>query len=185
MNNNNLHKNSALFLAAVLIVGGVLGISSIPLTALAQGYDEYEKEKEYDSYDRYMKDEKYYDSYDPYRSDMKKDGKSSSNVLIANCELSLSNFNFIDQDSTQDQDFSNPQTQNQNPSETALLNGQELTPEEALNAIGGNSNGNSEPLLDLNRNVVSVCFANNDNDVTQDQTFTGGEQLQAGGDQAQ
>ena len=28
-------------------------------------------------------------------------------------------------------------------------------------------------------------FANNDNDVTLDQTFTGGDQLQAGGDQTQ
>lgn len=118
---------------------------------------------------------KKYDLYDPYMSD-RKDGKSSSNVLIANCELSLSNSNFIDQDSIQDQDLE--QSQNQNPSETAVLNGQELTPEEALNAISGNSNGNSEPLLDINRNVVNVCFANNDNDVTLDQTFTGGDQTQ-------
>ena len=173
MNNNKLHKNSALFLAAVLMVGvGIFGISSQSLTAFAQGYDMrygYEKEKEYDSYDPYMSD--------------RKDGKSGSNVQIANCELSLSNSNFIDQDSNQNQDL--VQTQNPNPSETAALNGQELTPEEALNAISGNSNGNSEPLLDINRNVVNVCFANNDNDVTLDQTFTGGDQLQAGGDQTQ
>ena len=148
---------------------GVFGISSPSLTAFAQEYDK-----------KYGYEDKKYDSYDPYMSD-RKNGKSSSNVQIANSELSLSNSNFIDQDSNQNQDL----IQTQNPSETAALNGQELTPEEALNAIGGNSNGNSEPLLDINRNVVNVCFANNDNDVTLDQTFTGGDQLQAGGDQTQ
>lgn len=163
MNNNKLHKNSAIFLAT-LLVAGIIGMSS-PMIASAQEYG-YEDKK--------------HDSYDPYMSD-RKDGKSGSNVQIANCELSLSNSNFIDQDSNQNQDL----IQTQNPSETAALNGQELTPEEALNAIGGNSNGNSEPLLDINRNVVNVCFANNDNDVTLDQTFTGGDQLQAGGDQTQ
>jgi len=174
LNNNKLHKNSAIFLAAVLMVGvGIFGTSSPSLTAFAQEYDK-----------KYGYEDKKYDSYDPYMSD-RKDGKSSSNVLIANCELSLSNSNFIDQASIQDQDFSNPQTQTQNPSETDVLNGQELTPEEALNAIGGNSNGNSEPLLDINRNVVNVCFANNDNDVTLDQTFTSGDQAQASGDQTQ
>lgn len=81
MNDNKLHKNSAIFLAT-LLVAGIIGMSS-PMIASAQEYG-YEDKK--------------YDSYDPYMSD-RKDGKSSSNVQIANCELSLSNSNFIDQDS--------------------------------------------------------------------------------------
>ena len=67
---------------------------------------------------------------------------------------------------------------------TSNLNGQELTPEEALNALAGNSNtgNNGEPLLDINRNVVNVCFNNNDIDMTTD--FTGGAQNLNEGNQA-
>jgi hypothetical protein len=44
LNNNKLHKNSAIFIAVVL-VAGVVAISS-PFTAYAQQY-----EQEYNSYD--------------------------------------------------------------------------------------------------------------------------------------
>jgi hypothetical protein len=155
LNNNKLHKNSALFLAAVLVVGGVIGISSLPLTAYAQEYDM-----------KYGYEDKKYDSYDPYKE---KDGKSGSNVQIANCEPSNTVIIGINQEQRQDVSSSSDDGE-----ETATLNGQDLTPEEALNALNGNSNGNGEPLLDINRNIVNVCFNNNDLDIAAD--FTGGEQ---------
>ena len=50
------------------------------------------------------------------------------------------------------------------------MNGQaleELTAEEAMNGLlSGNSDGTGEPLLNLERNIVNVCFTNNDNDLT-------------------
>ena len=72
MNNNN--KNHALFLAAVLVVGGVMGISSSSLNAFAQEYENYGYEHEEE-----------YDSYDPHQSEKKND-KSGSEHLIANCD---------------------------------------------------------------------------------------------------
>jgi hypothetical protein len=52
LNNNKLHKNSAIFIAVVL-VAGVITISS-PFTAYAQQY-----EQEYNSYDPYQQDNSY------------------------------------------------------------------------------------------------------------------------------
>jgi hypothetical protein len=54
------NKNSAIFLATVL-VAGIIGMAS-PLMASAEEY-KYEKEKRYDSHD--YKEEKKYNSYDP------------------------------------------------------------------------------------------------------------------------
>ena len=59
------------------------------------------------------------------------------------------------------------------------MNGQaleELTAEEAMNGLlSGNSDGTGEPLLNLERNIVNVCFTNNDNDLTTGD-FRGGAQ---------
>ena len=88
MNNNN--KNNALFLAAVLVVGGVLGISSPSLNAFAQEYENYGYEHEEE-----------YDSYDPHQSE-NKNSKSSSNYLIANCEPSNTVVIGLNQEQTQD-----------------------------------------------------------------------------------
>ena len=77
------NKNSAIFLAAVLVVG-VIGMAS-PLIGSASANEEKYKEKRYDSHD-YKKDRNYdsYDShdykkekkydYDPYTKDNKYDG---------------------------------------------------------------------------------------------------------------
>ena len=83
----------------------------------------------------------------------KKYGSGGPAYLSAKCDNTNVNINGIDQSQFQQQDQTNNLEE-----ETAELNGQEMTPEEALNAIGGNSNGNSEPLLDINRNVVNVCL---------------------------
>ena len=53
----------------------------------------------------------------------------------------------------------------------ATLNGQELTPEEALGALTGNGGGTGDPLLNIDRNIVNVCFNTNTNVITG--TFTG------------
>jgi hypothetical protein len=62
------NKNSAIFLAAVLVVG-IIGMAS-PLIGSAAANEEKYKEKRYDSHD-YKKDRNY-DSYD-YEKDYKKD----------------------------------------------------------------------------------------------------------------
>ena len=107
------NKNSAIFLATVL-VAGIIGISS-PFAAFGDAYQS------------------------------------------AKCDNTNVNINGIDQSQIQQQD----QTQNQE--ETTELNGQELTPEEALNALTGNGNG--EPLLNIERNIVNVCINENDNEL--------------------
>ncbi len=75
--------------------------------------------------------------YDGYKSEIR-DGKSHSMKQIADCKLLNVNINSITQEQTQ-------------------LNGQELTPEEISNVL----NGNGEPLVDINRNVVNICFSIN------------------------
>jgi hypothetical protein len=55
------------------------------------------------------------------------------------------------------------------------LTGQELTPEEAMNALN-NGNGNDEPLVDIERNIVNLCINDNENELIG--VFTG-EQNQA------
>jgi hypothetical protein len=133
------NKNSAIFLATVL-VAGIIGIYS-PFAASAQEYGGYDKE--------YKKD-------DPYKmKEEKKYGSGGPAYLSAKCDNTNVNINGIDQSQIQQQD----QTQNQD--ETTELNGQELTPEEALNALTGNGNG--EPLLNIERNIVNVCINENDN----------------------
>jgi hypothetical protein len=108
------NKNSAIFLATVL-VAGMIGISS-PLAAFGDAYQS------------------------------------------AKCDNTNVNINGIDQKQIQQQDQIGELEE-----ETAALNGQEMTPEEALNALNGNGNG--EPLLNLERNIVNVCINENDNEL--------------------
>ena len=125
------NKNSAIFLATVL-VAGIIGISS-PFAASAQEYSGYDKEE-------------------------KKYGNGGPAYLSAKCDNTNVNINGIDQTQIQNQDQSNNLEE-----ETAELNGQEMTPEEALNALNGNGNG--EPLLNIERNIVNVCINENDNEL--------------------
>jgi len=74
------------------------------------------------------------------------------------CDDTNININGISQAQVQQQDQSNNLEE-----EIAELNGQEMTPEEALNALNGNGNG--EPLLNLERNIVNVCINENDNEL--------------------
>jgi hypothetical protein len=137
------NKNSAIFLATVL-VAGIIGISS-PLAASAQEYGGYDKE--------YKKD-------DPYKEkDEKKYGNGGPAYLSAKCDNTNVNINGIAQTQAQQQDQSN----NFDNEEATELNGQEMTPEEALNALNGNGNG--EPLLNIERNIVNVCINENDNEL--------------------
>ena len=136
------NKNSAIFLATVLITG-IIGIYS-PFAASAQEYDGYDKE--------YKKD-------DPYKmKEEKKYGSGGPAYLSAKCDNTNVNINGIDQTQIQQQDQTNNLEE-----EATELNGQEMTPEEALNALNGNGNG--EPLLNLERNIVNVCINENDNEL--------------------
>jgi hypothetical protein len=109
------NKNSAIFLATVL-VAGIIGISS-PFAAFGDAYQS------------------------------------------AKCDNTNVNINGINQAQVQQQD----QSSNLGEEATTELNGQEMTPEEALNALNGNGNG--EPLLNLERNIVNVCINENDNEL--------------------
>ena len=108
------NKNSAIFLATVL-VAGIIGIYS-PFAAFGDAYQS------------------------------------------AKCDNTNVNINGIDQTQIQQQDQTNNLEE-----EATELNGQEMTPEEALNALNGNGNG--EPLLNLERNIVNVCINENDNEL--------------------
>ena len=105
LNNNN--KNHALFLAAVLVVGGVMGISSPSLNAFAQEYENYGYEHEEE-----------YDSYDPHQ--YKKNDKSGS-YRIANCD----NNNEINIGINQEQSLT-ARNQQDDSADTTTLNGQEV-----------------------------------------------------------
>ena len=72
MNNNNLQKNTAIFLSTVLITA-VIGISS-PFTVFAQEYDGYE-------YDDYGYDDEY-KKYDD--ADYDNDHSSTTHIIIKN-----------------------------------------------------------------------------------------------------
>ena len=41
--------------------------------------------------------------------------------------------------------------------------------------LSGNSDGTGEPLLNLERNIVNVCFTNNDNNLTTGDFFGGSQ----------
>ena len=153
-------NTSAMFLATVL-VAGVIGISS-SFAAFGQEYD-YEEN---------------YDSYDPYKPEMRDDKSGSPISQSANCDNSNNIEIGINQEErTNTNEITNP---NQNDG-TTTLNGQELTPEEALNGLAGNSNDNGEPLLNIDRNIANVCFNNIDIDLTPRVD----NQLVAGGDVGQ
>lgn len=88
----------------------------------------------------------------------------------AKCDNTNVNINGIDQEQIQRQDVTNDLG-----TENTGLTGQELTPEEAMNALS-NGNGNGEPLLNIVKNIVNVCINDNENELTG--IFTG-EQNQA------
>ena len=136
-----------------------MGISSSSLNAFAQEYENYGYEHEEE-----------YDSYDPHQSEKKND-KSGSEHLIANCD----NNNEINIGINQEHSV----TTQDDSADTTTLNGQaleELTAEEAMNGLlSGSSDGTGEPLLNLERNIVNVCFTNNDSDLTTGD-FVGGAQ---------
>ena len=146
MNNNNLHnKNSAIFIAAVL-VAGVFAISS-PLTVYGQQYEQ-DYQQDYDS--------SYYQS-DPRIDDRSQSIKPSQK---ANCDNKNINVNDINQIQRQNQAVGNT------IGTAAALNGESLTGEEALNAL----TGNDDPLANIDRNIVNICINSNDNTLTG--TFT-------------
>jgi hypothetical protein len=119
LNNNNLYKNSAIFLAAIILTGGIFGIYSSPLTAFGEKYQS------------------------------------------AKCDNTNVNINGIDQDQIQRQDAKD------NLSNEPGLTGQELIPENAMNPLtGNNGNGDDEPLLDIERNIVNLCINDNENELT-------------------
>lgn len=75
----------------------------------------------------------------------------------AKCDNTNANINGIDQTQVQRQDQSNTFGD-----ESTELNGQELTPEQALDALNGNG---GEPLLNIERNIVNICINENDNEL--------------------
>ena len=152
MNNNNLkNTSSAIFLAAVL-VAGVFAISA-PLIAYGQQYEQD------------------YESYYPSDPGMKDKSHSAKQIQKANCDNKNINVNGIDQRQTQNQLVDNTLA---GSTDDASLAGQELSPEEALAAL----NGNGDPLINAERNILNVCFNDNRNSLSG--TFTG-TQGQTGG----
>jgi hypothetical protein len=149
MNNNKLkNTTSAMFIAAVLVAGTFAMVS--PLTVYAQQYGQ--------------------DSY--YPSDPGTNDKShSKQSQKANCDNKNINVNGVEQRLVQDQLVES--TLAGSP-EGASIAGEELTPEEAFAAM----NGNGDPLINAERNILNVCFNDNDNDLSG--TFTG-TQTQTGG----
>ena len=83
--------------------------------------------------------------------------------IIANCD----NNNEINIGINQEHSVTT-RNQQDDSADTTTLNGQaleELTAEEAMNGLlSGSSDGTGEPLLNLERNIVTVTFTNNDND---------------------
>ena len=138
-------KYNAIFLAIVLVVG-VFAISS-PLTVYGQQY-----EQDYES--------AYYPSHP---------GMAEDNQLVkiqkANCDNDNVNVNDLSQVQRQEQTL---RSGGFNPDAgDAALSGQDLTPDEAFAAI----NGNGDPLITAERNILNVCFNDNDNELSGD--FTG------------
>ena len=86
--------------------------------------------------------------------------KSVKQIQKANCDNENVNINGIDQAQTQEQTLGSGGF---NPgADDAALAGQDLTPEEALAALTGNGGGTGDPLLNIDRNIVNVCFNDND-----------------------
>ena len=127
------NKNSAIFLATVL-VAGIIGMSS-PLIASAEEYG-YEKEKKYD-HDDYEKDNKYNSYGNAYQS--------------AKCDNTNVNINIAGQFQAQQQSEPNDLV---NSAATTELNGQQMEPSQLLETL----NNNGDPLFNLERNIVNVCI---------------------------
>ena len=132
-------KINACFLAIVLIVG-TFAISS-PLTVYGQ---QYEQGYESSSY--------------PSEPPVMDDSQSVKPSQKANCDNNNVNINDIEQKQSQRQAIDNTLASGANDG----ITGQELTSEEALNAL----TGNGDPLLNIDRNILNVCFNHNDNTLT-------------------
>ena len=130
------NKNSAIFLATIL-VAGIIGMSST-LIASAEEYG-YEKEKKYDSYDSYPPEMKY---------DKKGHGKAYQS---AKCDNTNVNINIAGQFQAQQQSEPNDLV---NSAATTELNGQQMEPSQLLETL----NNNGDPLFNLERNIVNVCI---------------------------
>lgn len=76
----------------------------------------------------------------------------------AKCDNTNVNINNINQEQVQRQSEGNN-------FDTSGTEAQQLTPEEALNALTNNNN-NGEPLLNVERNIVNICINDNDNELT-------------------
>ena len=133
------NKNSAIFLATVL-VAGIIGMSS-PLIASAEEYG-YEKEMKYD-HDDYKKDNKYNSYGNAYQS--------------AKCKHVNVNVNIAGQFEAQQQNQDNNLV---NSAATTELNGQPVEPNQLLQGL----NNNGQSLLNLERNIVNFCVNENYND---------------------
>ena len=136
------NKNSAIFLATIL-VAGIIGMSST-LIASAEEYG-YEKEKKYDSYDSYPPEMKY---------DKKGHGKAYQS---AKCDNTNVNINIAGQFQAQQQSEPNDLV---NSAATTELNGQPVEPNQLLQGL----NNNGQSLLNLERNIVNFCVNENYND---------------------
>ena len=132
------NKNSAIFLATVL-VAGIIGISS-PFAASAQEYDGYDKE--------YKKD-------DPYKMKEEKKYGGGPTYKKTKCDNTNINIDVIDQTQIPEREL-NAEKRIDRSSES-----NDLTLDELLNLLSGNSNG--DPLLNLDKNIVNICFNNNYN----------------------
>ena len=136
-------KINACFLAIVLIAG-TFALSS-PLTVYGQEY-----EQDYQEY--------YKTSYYPSEPPVMDDSQSVKPSQKANCDNNNVNINDIEQKQSQRQAIDSTL----GGSADDGITGQELTSEEALNAL----TGNGDPLVNIDRNILNVCFNGNDNTLT-------------------
>ena len=143
MNKIILTKINSLFLATVL-VAGAFAISS-PLTVYGQQY-----EQDYQEY--------YESSYYPSEPPVMDDSQSVKPSQKANCDNNNVNINDIEQKQSQRQAIDSTL----GGSADDGITGQELTSEEALDAI----TGTGDPLVNIDRNILNVCFNGNDNTLT-------------------
>ena len=139
-------KTSAIFLATVLVAGMI--VISSPFSAYAQQQYQQDYESAY------------------YPSDPRMDDKSHSAKpgQKANCDNENLNVNDLSQVQRQEQAIGN--NVDDAAVDEATLDSQQLTPEEAFAAI----NGNGDPLINAERNIVNICINSNDNTLTG--TFT-------------
>ena len=146
MNKIILTKKTSTILLAIVLVGGMIVISS-PFSAYAQ--------------QQYQQD--YESAYYPSDPEMAEDNQPVK-IQKANCDNENVNINGVVQAQTQEQTLGSGGF---NPGAgDAALTGQDLTPEEAFAAI----NGNGDPLITAERNIVNICINSNDNTLTG--TFT-------------